>query len=291
MKKKEKLKILVLGMSGMIGCEIFKFFNNSGEYIVYGSSRKNKSFSKSFNKNILYDFNVFNKKKWKVKINSIKPDVIINCIGITKHIKADDKEFETVNSTFPKELSILCNKISAKLIQISTDCVFSGTKGFYSEKDVPDSKDIYGLSKIQGEIIQSPHLTLRTSTIGHEILTKNGLLEWFLSQSESCKGYPNAIFSGITTYELSKALEKIIKKNFNLSGLYHLSSSPISKYNLLKLIKKTYSKKIKIEKDCSFIINRTLNGEKLKKAINYRTNSWEYMIEEMFNENKGDKVV
>lgn len=294
MNKAQNLKVIVLGASGMIGSEIFKVLDDSINIDATGMWRSQPSENLPFTKKrIIEGIDIQKEDLWRSLLIEEKPHVVINCIGMTTHnqSKIDARAFIEINSIFPHKLFNVCDQISARLIHISTDCIFSGKKGLYSEEDIGDSEDIYGLTKKLGEINTTNHLTIRTSTVGHEISTRNGLLEWFLSQQGNCKGYKRAIFSGVTTCELAMILRDKILPNKKLSGIYNISSNPISKYDLLQLIKRYYSKQIEIEEDTSFIIDRSLNGEKFKKAVNYEPDSWEIMIKRMALSKKEKKIV
>jgi dTDP-4-dehydrorhamnose reductase len=217
-------------------------------------------------------------------IQKIKPDIVVNCIGIIKqNFKNKDlKSIFQVNSFFPRYLSYLSNKYNFRCIHISTDCVFSGNDKNYTEKHIPDTNDYYGVSKFLGENIFRNNVIIRTSFIGHNLNSKKSLLEWFLNKSGSIKGYNKSIFSGFPTYELVQIIYKYFLKKKNLNGLYHLSSKPISKYELLLLIRKVYKKKIKIVKDAKIDINRSLNSKKFKRMTNFKSRSWKDMIKDMY---------
>ena len=187
-----------------------------------------------------------------------------------------------INSLLPHKLLSAAEKYNIRLIHISTDCVFSGTKGNYSETDNPDPSDIYGISKLLGEFSCSKNLVIRTSIIGPELNTKRGLLEWFLSQKDECKGFEKAIFSGLTTLELSKVIGKYIIPRKDLTGLINISSKPISKLDLLKIIKKVYLKKIKISISNDLKIDRSLNSEKFYSLSKYICPNWEILIKDMY---------
>ena len=168
---------------------------------------------------------------------------------------------------------------------MSTDCVFSGHKGNYSETDPSDAEDLYGKTKYLGEVDYPGCLTIRTSIIGRELETKHGLIEWFLSQEgKTVSGYKKAIFSGLTTIALSEIIAEIIVNHPSLSGVYQVASKPISKYDLLNIVKHTYDMKVRIDPDESIINNRSLNPEKFRKETNIKIPSWEYMIEEMYRD-------
>ena len=281
------MKILIFGASGMLGHNLFETFSENKNFETFGVIRKNVS------------VNVFRENAKRIKsisdareieeitdlIKEVSPKVIINCIGLIKQ-KEDLKnivESIQLNSLFPHLLQIASRDVGAKLIHFSTDCVFSGKKGSYKEEDLPDSVDIYGLSKRLGEIDANGALTLRTSIIGHEIMSDVSLLDWFLNQEDSIKGYKKAIFSGLTTIEISKVLQQIILNNFSLSGIYHLSANPISKYDLLKLVAKIYKKNIEILEDTEVKIDRSLDSSKFSSITGYNPPSWEMLIKDLNN--------
>jgi len=193
-------------------------------------------------------------------------DLVINCIGLTKHRKEfiNTSNVILLNTLLPWKLKDMSLQYKFRLIHISTDCVFSGKSGCYNEDDLNDAKDVYGKSKSLGEIAEEKNcITIRTSTIGHEIIHKNGLLEWFLSQN-TCNGYTKAVFSGIPTIILAQIINKYIIPNINLHGLFNVGGKPICKYDLLSLIHKVYRKKINLIEDDSFVINRSLNSKKFE---------------------------
>ena len=207
---------------------------------------------------------------------------MINCIGVTKHIRGSSKKkILAINSMFPHYAKKISNYKSAKFIQISTDCVFNGKKGNYYENSKPNATDFYGKSKASGEINDKKNLTIRTSTIGHELLTNYGLLEWFLKQNSSCYGYSKAIFNGFPTSYFAKILEKIILKK--ITGILNISGIKIDKYTLLKKIKKIYNKKIVIKKNTIIKIDRSLNNKLLKTYFTEKKN-WDDLIKDMKNE-------
>jgi dTDP-4-dehydrorhamnose reductase len=179
-------------------------------------------------------------------------------------------------------LAQICTLVGARFIHISTDCVFSGKDGFYTESAFADADDVYGRSKALGEVTYGGYLTLRTSTIGHELQSNYGLLNWFLSQKSSCKGFNKAIFSGLPTVVFAQVIRDFVLKDTQLKGLYHVAAQPINKYDLLKLIAKVYKKEINIEPDDSLIINRSLDASKFNQATGYNPPSWQNLIETMY---------
>ena len=273
----------------MLGSKLFEEFLKKN-YKVRGCSRTiPKKFLKHKAK-IDSNMNVENIIKLKEKIFKFKPNVIINCIGVIKQkiIKSDEKKIFYINSVLPHEINKISNIINSRLIHFSTDCVFNGKKGNYNENSLPNAGDIYGMSKALGEVHSKNVLTIRTSIIGHELSSKNSLLEWFLHLDQNkCFGFTDAYFSGLPTIEIFNFIEKFILKNKKINGVYNLSASKISKFNLLKKISKVYSKKIKIIKNNDLKIDRSLNSKKIKRLVNYKSPSWDNLIKNMYiNHNK-----
>ena len=280
------MRILVLGASGMIGNTIFRVISEKNDWKVYGTVRSaetKKFFDPIFQENLLLVENVQQQDSLVNLFTQVKPDVVINCIGIVKQLAEASETLITVplNSIFPHRLYRLCELSGARLIHLSTDCVFSGRKGGYVETDIPDAEDLYGRSKVLGEVINLNSITLRTSTIGYELARSKGLLEWFFLQDVQCKGYKKVVFSGLPAVELAKVIKTFVIPNESLSGLYHVASDPITKYDLLRLIAVVFNKKIKILPDEEFILDRSLVADSFKKATGYLSPSWPDMIEAM----------
>ena len=279
------MKILIFGSTGMLGSQLF--INLSKMYDVIGTSRDVKIHDSlvSFNNSFHQFLDIKDDNEIKNIIRFIKPSVVINCIGLIKQRENVNNPLDVlpINSLFPHHLSEICKQFDARLIHISTDCVFSGKKGGYVESDKSDAEDLYGISKYLGEINHKENcVTLRTSIIGHELNSKKALLEWFLSQELSVKGYRKAVFSGLTTNELSKVIRDIVIPNKSLAGLFHISSKAIDKYSLLNMISEVYNKKIKIISDESLIIDRSLDSSYFTKTTGYIAPNWHDMIKEMY---------
>ncbi len=278
------MKVLILGISGLIGNGIASVISKDKSKTLIGTYCKNKHYHQ-LSDNRFHHFDILKDDSLFEFIHKIEPDFIINCLGITKHLQrsySEDSIFN-VNSYFPINLSKICEEKKINLIHISTDCVFDGKNGNYSELDSPNAIDIYGYSKSLSEKINNNHLVLRTSTVGKEINTKYGLLEWFLSLEESCEGYKNAFFSGITTIELGKIiLNNFLSKN-NQKGLFNIGGNRINKYELLTYFSKYFKKKITIVENYSFQIDRSLNNAKFKSKFNYQFKEWDTMLNEMNN--------
>jgi dTDP-4-dehydrorhamnose reductase len=279
-------KILIIGGSGMIGNALLKFFSRKKNFDVSTTIRSSKLLgisNKSYNYQLFNNINLENKKDILKVFDQVRPDVIINCAGVIKHSNEsiDHLKVLLLNTILPHYLAKLSENFNARLIHFSTDCVFSGLKGNYSESDFPDASDFYGRSKLLGEINYPNTITLRTALVGHELNSAKNLIEWFLIQNQEIKGYNEAIFSGFSTFEVAKIIDTYILPNKKLEGLYHLSSQPISKYELLLLVKNIYKKSIGIIKDHGLKINRSLDSSRFCKATGYVSKPWDLMIQEM----------
>lgn len=274
-------KIIIFGTTGMLGCTLFAFLKKKNLKVI-GVSRKRSKLTK---KNLIFlkNFNEINITKI---LNKFKPDFVINCAGKISHKINSNNIIETINinSYFPQFLANQSIKQKFKLINISTDCVFSGRTGNYSENSFPDADDIYGVTKKIGEVNNNQSINLRTSIIGHEIFSKKGLLEWFLSQKKKINGFSNVFFSGLTTLELSKIIYNyFIDKNFKFGKkpVIHISGEKISKLNLLKIIANIYKKKIIIKSVRVKRSDKSLNSDYFKSISNYKYPSWKKSIKEM----------
>jgi dTDP-4-dehydrorhamnose reductase len=228
--EKVKKKVLILGSTGMLGHVVFNYFNQIDKYETYDIVYRNKF----RNESIICD--ITDVTELKVIINRIKPDYIINCIGILiKGSTINPANAIFINSYFPHLLVQLADELNSKVIHISTDCVFSGKKGGYKETDFRDADDVYGRSKALGEIFSERHLTLRTSIIGPEVrLVGEGLFHWFMNQTSEISGFTEAYWGGVTTLQLSKNIEQSIQQNY--TGLLHVTNGQrISKFDLIQL--------------------------------------------------------
>ena len=210
----------------------------------------------------------------------VRPDVAINCIGIIKQVPEaqDPLAVITINALLPHRIALLCEATGTRLIHISTDCVFAGKKGGYTESDVADATDLYGRTKYLGEVTCPSCVTLRTSIIGHELKGKYGLVEWFLSQKDAVRGFRSVLYSGLPTVELARIISDYVLPYPEITGLYHVSADPISKYELLNLIKVQYGKKTEIEQEDSLRLDRSLDSTKFRKLTGYQPPTWPELI-------------
>jgi len=280
------MKVLVFGASGMIGSAMFRVLSAKKEWQVWGALRSDEAkrfFSGDQQDKMVAGVDVEKHDALVRMFARVKPDVVVNCIGLTKHHKEAEDPLQalSLNALLPHRMADLCAVAGARLIHVSTDCVFAGTKGNYGEADTPDAGDVYGKSKHLGEVDYTHAITLRTSTIGHELQSAYGLLEWFLSQQGSCKGFNRAIFSGLPNTEFARVVRDVVIPRPDLHGLYHVGADPIGKYELLKLIARVYGKQIDIVRDDEFMIDRSLNSARFNQASGYKAAGWPELIQAM----------
>ena len=262
-------RVLILGASGMLGNALFRFFAQSNGYATFGTVRTETA------KSLFHQV-------WQANL-MVGVDVDINCVGLVKQLAQSEDPLLAIpiNAILPHRLAKFCSMIDARFIHISTDCVFSGSKGMYSEQDTPDAIDVYGRSKLLGEVDYPNAVTLRTSIIGHELTQSRSLIGWFLSQTGQVKGYNRAIFSGLPTVELARVIRDYVLKDDSLQGLYHVSAAPINKYDLLTLVSKCYDHPIDIIADDTLVIDRSLNSTRFKSSTNYRPPAWPELVKLM----------
>ena len=280
------MKVLVIGASGMIGSTVLRVLSEKNDSDVFGSIRDGnfrRFFSESIAARLVAGVDVEQTDHLVKLLDQIRPDVVVNCAGLTKHKpEADDPLVSIpINTLMPHRLAGLCKLVGARLIHVSTDCVFSGAKGSYVEDDFADARDVYGKSKALGELHYPHTVTLRTSTIGHELQSQYGLLDWFLAQEGRCKGYSRAIFSGLPTVVFAQIIRDLVIPNLALSGLYHIAAKPINKLELLGLIADVYGKQIDIIPDDKLILDRSLDAQRFQLATGYIVPEWPELINTM----------
>lgn len=281
------MRVLILGASGMLGNAVLKLFVNEGVHETRGTVRSEASrrfFSDELQDRLIFGVDVLNQHTLLDVFAQTRPDVVINCVGLIKQLENanDPLAVLPVNALLPHQLAKLCLVAGSRLIHISTDCVFSGDKGLYTEADYSDARDLYGKSKYMGELHDYAHaLTLRTSIIGHELNSNNALLDWFLSQQGQVKGYTRAIFSGMPTVELARVIHDWVLPQPALCGLYHVSAQPISKYDLLEMVAHVYDKSIVIQPDDGVVIDRSLDSTLFQQESGYQPPQWPELIKNM----------
>ena len=280
------MKILILGGSGMLGHRLW--INLLKEHDVWVTVRgEHNPFPNSPNfppEHIRYRVDGLIFDEVTRALASIQPDLVINCIGLIKqmgHLARDPLFSISLNTLLPHRVSLICRAAKIRMIHISTDCVFSGRKGNYGEADQSDAEDLYGRTKFLGEVHYPHTVTLRTSIIGQELKTHLGLIEWFLAQTGTIKGFQKAIFTGFTTDELARIILQYVIPNPELGGLYQVSSDPISKYDLLMLAREAYHKDITILPEQDFFCDRSLDSTRFRKVSGYQPLAWPEMLAEM----------
>lgn len=280
------MKILILGGSGMIGSNLSNSLQDSHQVgVTFRSDATVQPISKEDQKNKYFlKVDVLDNQQIKKVIQKYMPEMLINAVGVTKQLIDNHKEklIYDINAVFPHKLSKICSDNGVKLIHLSTDCIYSGKAGFYSETDSSDAEDIYGQSKYLGELDKNNAITIRKSTIGLELENSHGLIEWFLKSKGQIKGFRRAIYSGITTQELARVINLIAENHMDLTGIWNVSSQPISKYHLLSKLNDLLNRKdIEIIPDDDFICDRSLDGTAFKNRTGYIAPSWDRMLEEI----------
>lgn len=280
------MKVLIIGASGMLGNAMFRTFAADARFAVTGTVRNaasKRSFDAALQDRILPGVEVEQADSLAGALRTVKPDFVVNCVGVVKQLAAADDPLITlpINALLPHRLAALCEIAGARLVQISTDCVFSGAKGGYVESDFPDANDLYGRSKLLGEVDYPHAITLRTSIIGHELGGARSLLNWFLAQQGPVKGFTRAVFSGLPTVTLAELVRDIIVPRADLHGLYHVAAAPIAKYDLLKLVAEVYAKDIEIVPSDALVIDRSLDASRFQAATGYTAPAWPALIAQM----------
>ncbi len=291
----QKERVLILGITGMLGHTLFKEMNKNTNLEVFGTTRNKNGLENYFTEDemikIRGNVDADNFETVIRAIASVQPTIIINCIGIIKQlpISKDPLTAITVNAQLPHKISLVARSANARFIHISTDCVFNGKKGNYTEKDHSNAEDLYGRTKFLGEVAYPHCVTLRTSIIGHELKTNYSLVDWFMSQQNDVNGFTKAMYSGFPTIEIVNIISNYVIPNKNLTGLYHVSSDPISKFDLLNILKEIYKKDININPFSDFVLDRSMNSDKFKIATGYVAPSWNQLIENMYNHVMNDE--
>ena len=282
------MRVLVLGCSGMLGHKVAQVLSRELDVFATSRSRLHEDIlSVLGTTQVICPVCVEDLASIENAIQAVKPSVVINGIGVVKQLSTagDPVTCITVNSLFPHQLEAICHKNGVRLICISTDCVFSGERGGYVETDRSDASDLYGRTKFLGEVAKEGTLTLRTSIIGRELVGTTGLVEWFLSQDgETVRGFRKAVFSGVTTHVLANILYQIIRDHQQLQGVFQIAADPITKYDLLALVRNVYGLDVTIEADDAFVCDRSLNGARFESATGIKVPSWCEMIQTMYDD-------
>jgi len=279
------LRVLILGGSGMLGHKLWQTFR--GRFDTYATFRGSPAAyerygifdaARSIGGVSAQDFDSV------VRAFSVaRPAAVVNCVGVVKQDAAakDPVTGITVNALFPHRLAALCRAAGARLIHLSTDCVFSGRQGNYAEDARPDAEDLYGRTKLLGEVAGEGCLTVRTSMIGRELTGAHGLVEWFLNEARAgrgVRGFRRAVFSGFTTNALADILARVVAEHPRLNGVWNVAAEPINKFDLLTLVKQVYGLQIEIEPDETFVCDRSLDGSRFAAEAGFAPPSWPEMI-------------
>jgi dTDP-4-dehydrorhamnose reductase len=279
------VKILVLGATGLLGNAVFRSMSKASGARVEGTIRHEAArglFAPEHAAHLTVVEDLANPQGLARLFDGVGPDLVVNCVAVGRPAPADPMRSILVHSVLPRRLLHLCGLSGARLIQIGTDGVFSGMRGAYSEEDVPDANDIYGISKLLGEVAAPHAITLRTSIIGHELQSGSGLLEWFLSQQDQCRCYTRAIFSGFPTIVLADLIRDVVIPRPDLHGVYHVATSAISKFDLLQLVARRYGKAIQLIPDDRASPDRSLVAARFEKATGYVAPDWPTLVDLMY---------
>ena len=279
------MRVLILGGDGMLGHQLLKQLSLRHEVrVTLRRPLADYAGAGLFNADNAFDgVDVRDFDSVRRSVTACSPDAVINATGIVKQRAEAAEAIPSIeiNALLPHRLAALCAEAGARLVHMSTDCVFSGKQGGYREDDLPDATDVYGRSKLLGEVSAPPAITLRTSIIGRELSRKTGLLEWFLAQQGAIRGYRRAIFSGFTTIEMARIIEMLLTRFPGAHGLYHVSSAAISKYELLTLIRDRLGLSTRIDPEDDFHCDRSLDSSRFRSSFGYEPPPWPAMIDEL----------
>jgi dTDP-4-dehydrorhamnose reductase len=279
-------RILVLGAGGMLGHMAVRVLGETFE--VFGTTRGDKNSLPMLAKFLtkeqwLTGIDVLNDQQLEEVFALVKPDAVINCVGLIKQKMDSGSYIQSIeiNALLPHKLYELSNKHGAKLIQISTDCVFTCDEGINNQSDTPNAADLYGRTKYLGEVNYGSALTLRTSIVGRQISGQESFFEWILGQKGNvASGYRNAIYTGLTTFALSRVISEILSSNFSLSGLWQVASQPISKFELMTKLNETLALNIDIQENIDFQCDRRLDGTPFLLETRIHVPSWDEMVQQ-----------
>jgi dTDP-4-dehydrorhamnose reductase len=279
--------VLVIGAAGMLGHTMMRVLALDPALRVMGTVRNAASCSllpPALRPHVHIAGDLTAEGALATLLDTAQPRAIINCAGLIKQAAHAEDPLAAlpVNSMLPHRLMQLCATRGIRLVHVSTDCVFSGTRGNYLESDTPDARDVYGLSKYLGEVAAPHAVTLRTSIIGPELGTAaHGLLGWFLSQHTPVRGFTRAVFSGLPTVELARIVRDIVLPDASLQGLYHVAAAPINKHDLLCLVAQIYGRDTDIAADDTLVIDRSLNAGRFHAHTGYTAPAWPELVRQM----------
>jgi dTDP-4-dehydrorhamnose reductase len=284
-----QLKIVILGGSGMLGHKLFQVLRARfpGTLCTMRQNPRLPPFAEVDllqGSDVIPNVDVTDPAALRQLLGELRPDVIVNCVGVVKQREQAKSPIPsiTINSLLPHQLAALAAGWGGRVIHFSTDCVFSGQRGNYTEADNADADDLYGKSKFLGEVATDNALTLRTSIIGRELVEHRGLLDWFLAQNyKAIRGYRRVTYSGVTTNQMAEVVTDILQHHPTLSGLYQVVAEPISKYDLLCLARDAYGLEVQITPVDEPLSDRSMSGEKLRAATGYVSPPWPLLMQRL----------
>lgn len=282
-----RCRVLVLGASGMLGNAVLRWFAQDPAYEVIGSVRGAASAQRlqalAPAATLRVGVDVENLDALTRLFAETRPQVVINCVGVIKQLAEADDPLTAIplNALLPHRLARLAQVAGARLVHVSTDCVFDGRRGGYKESDAPDATDLYGRSKLLGEVDYPNAVTLRTSIIGTELSSHHGLVGWFLAQSGAVRGFTRAVFSGLPTVELARVMQEFVLPRPELHGTYHVSAAPIDKRALLSLVAEVYGRDTRIDPDDRLVIDRSLDSTRFRELTGYTPPAWPELVRRM----------
>lgn len=282
------IKVLILGAAGMLGNAVLRFFAQSDGFEAFGSARSASALRllpQQVRERVICGIDVENSDSLARLFAQVRPALVINCVGLVKQLAEVDDPLQAIpiNALLPHRLARLCQVAGARFVHISTDCVFSGSKGMYTEHDPADAQDLYGRSKHLGEVDCPNAVTLRTSIIGHELAGAHGLVGWFLAQTGPVRGFTRAVFSGLPTAELARVIRDHVVPRPQMHGLYHVSADPVSKYELLRLVAQAYGRDNAINPDDELVIDRSLDSSRFRQLTGYAPPPWPELVRTMYD--------
>ena len=280
------MNVLVLGATGMLGHKLMQRL--SGRFAVTGTVRGSADrFAKHpivGSMSLLGSVQAEDLDSVARAIAAARPDAVVNCVGVIKQLPAAKAPIPSIqiNALFPHRLAELCKASRARLVHLSTDCIFSGRKGAYTEDDPSDAEDLYGRTKFLGEVAEPGCLTLRTSIIGRQLEGRTSLIEWFLAQrGRRATGFARAIYSGLTTQALSDLIGDLLERHPEMSGVWHVSTDPISKYELLGLVDQAFGLGVTLERDDAFFCDRSLDSSRFRRATGFVPTPWPDLVKQL----------
>ena len=286
------MRCLILGGDGMLGHQLLMSWQQRHDVrvTVRGPLSAYSQFGLFHPDNSFGSVDACDAERVLEVIGQFRPEAVINCVGVIKQRSASKESLPSIeiNSLLPHRLRLICAAAGARLVHLSTDCVFNGRRGSYRQTDHADAEDLYGLSKYLGEVGEAPAITIRSSIIGLELSRKQSLLEWFLAQRGTIKGFTNAIYTGVTTAEMARVIEHVLTEEPGLHGVWQVASEPINKYELLCRLSAVLSRRdVSIVPDETFHCDRSLDGSDFTRRTGYEVSDWDRMLQELADQIQG----